>query len=352
MNKNWKDVVVTEEATVLEVISVIDKGSLRIALVVDDDYRLIGTVSDGDIRRGILKHIELNTSISSIVNRSPVFVDKNTELNIIKAKMEKYDITIIPLIDDGLLVGLETLQHLVESNRYDNPVFLMAGGFGTRLQPLTRNCPKPMLKVGDKPILETILLSFIDAGFHDFYISTHFMPEVIKNYFGDGTKWNVRITYVHEESPLGTGGALGLLPDNLPDLPLLLMNGDILTKVDFQQFLSFHNAHDGVATICVREYEHQVPYGVLESDGIQILSMVEKPIHRHFVNAGIYCLSPEVIKSVPKKIKIDLPTHLDLCMKRGQVVNMFPLHEYWLDIGKHEDFSQAQIDVLSFESTT
>jgi len=173
------------------------------------------------------------------------------------------------------------------------------------------------------------------------------MPEVIRNYFGDGDKWGVRITYVHEDTPLGTGGALGLLPNNLPDLPLLLMNGDVLTKVDFQEFLSFHNTHSGISTICVREYEHQVPYGVLEFEGIQIKNMVEKPMHRHFVNAGIYCLNPEVIKSVPKNTKIDLPTLLGQFIEKGDVVNMFPLHEYWLDVGKHDDFKQANVD---FES--
>ena len=348
MNKNWKNVVVTEAATVFDVISVIDKGSLKIALVVDAEFKLIGTVSDGDVRRGILKHVDLNGPVTPIIHHSPVFVEKGTDPKAIKAIMEKHDITLVPVTDNGILVGLETLQHLVESKHFDNPVFLMAGGFGTRLQPLTNNCPKPMLKIGDKPILETILLAFIDAGFHDFYISTHFMPEVIRNYFGDGDKWGVTITYIHEDSPLGTGGALGLLPNNLPDLPLLLMNGDVLTKVDFQEFLSFHNAHAGVSTICVREYDHQVPYGVLEFEGIQIKNMVEKPVHRHFVNAGIYCLNPEVIKSVPKNTKIDLPTLLGQFIENGDAVNMFPLHEYWLDVGKHDDFKQAQVDILGF----
>ncbi|WP_347361358.1 nucleotidyltransferase family protein, partial [Vibrio vulnificus] len=189
---------------------------------------------------------------------------------------------------------------------------LMAGGFGTRLRPLTDNCPKPMLKIGNKPILETVIRSFIKAGFVNFYISTHYMPELIHAHFGDGSEFGVNITYVHEESPLGTGGALGLLPNDLPkDLPLIMMNGDVLTKVDFQRLLDFHVSHDADATMCVREYDYQIPYGVINGEGNKITSMVEKPIQRFFVNAGIYVVSPRVIQSVPENHRIDMPTLLE-----------------------------------------
>ena len=167
--------------------------------------------------------------------------------------MEEHDLLSIPLLSKGKLVGLETLQHLVKRKRIDNPVFLMAGGFGKRLSPLTDNCPKPLLKVGDKPILETILEGFIQSGFFRFYISTHYKSEMIRSYFGDGSKWGVEIRYIHEESPLGTGGALGLLPKDLPDLPLIMMNGDIMTKVDCGA-ADYHNSTNSVATMCVREY--------------------------------------------------------------------------------------------------
>jgi NDP-sugar pyrophosphorylase family protein len=219
----------------------------------------------------------------------------------------------------------------------------MAGGFGTRLKPLTDNCPKPLLKVGDKPILETVLLSFIKSGFHDFYISTHYLPEMIKEYFGDGEKWGVSINYVYEETPLGTGGALGLLPKDLPELPVIMMNGDVLTKVDIEALLAFHNENDANATMCVREYEYQVPFGVIESEGYKIKSMVEKPMQRFHVNAGIYVVGRKIIEQVNNNEVVDMPTLLERYLDKS--VLMFPFHEYWLDIGRIDDFNRAQIDI-------
>ncbi|CDI94752.1 phospho-sugar nucleotidyltransferase [Pseudomonas aeruginosa PA38182] len=223
----------------------------------------------------------------------------------------------------------------------------MAGGFGTRLRPLTHNCPKPLLKVGEKPILEIILERFIGAGFHRFFISTHYMPEMIREHFGDGSRWGVSIRYVHEETPLGTGGALGLLPHHEIDSPLFLMNGDLLTTLNFLNLLEFHTAHGGVATMCVREYEYHVPYGVVQSDGHRISSMVEKPVQKFFINAGIYLLSPGLVKSVKAGTRIDMPTLLEQEIERQQAVNMFPVHEYWLDIGRMEDFVRAQQEFAS-----
>jgi NDP-sugar pyrophosphorylase family protein len=224
----------------------------------------------------------------------------------------------------------------------------MAGGFGTRLRPLTDNCPKPMLKVGDKPILEILVRSFIKAGFVNFYISTHFMPEQIHEYFGNGSGLGVNIVYVHEDSPLGTGGALGLLPDDLPkNLPLIMINGDVLTTVDFKRLLTFHNENQADATMCVREYDYQVPYGVINGEGNKITSMVEKPIQRFFVNAGIYIVSPKVIQSVPANHKIDMPTLLEQHMQKTDNILMFPIHEYWLDIGRMDDFKRAQMDIYT-----
>jgi NDP-sugar pyrophosphorylase family protein len=252
----------------------------------------------------------------------------------------------LPLIDkDRKLVGLTSLHDVLNKHRHDNPVFLMAGGFGTRLRPLTNNCPKPMLKIGDKPILEQILLSFVNAGFHRFYISTHYMPEVIRDYFGNGSEWGVSIQYIHEDEPLGTGGALGLLPHEEIDLPLFMMNGDLLTSLNIHSFLEFHENHGSVATMCVRKYEHQVPYGVITSDGTQIKSMIEKPVHKFFVNAGIYLLNPELVKSVERGVRVDMPTLLEQQIEEGRPVNMFPVHEYWLDIGQMGDFERAQNEV-------
>lgn len=279
--KPWRNALVNVNASLEAAIEVLDKAALRIALIVDDEEKLQGTMTDGDLRRALLKHLPLDTPVCEVMNRKPKTAEQSWTDRRILALMEQYELLQLPVADkNGRVVGLANLHDLLNKHRHDNPVFLMAGGFGKRLRPLTDNCPKPMLKVGDKPILEQILLNFVEAGFHRFYISTHYMPDVIRDYFGNGEKWGVSIQYVHEEEPLGTGGALGLLPHDEIDLPIFMMNGDLLTSLNLHSFLEFHESHGSVATMCVREYEHQVPYGVITSEGTQIKSMVEKPVHR------------------------------------------------------------------------
>ena len=343
--KSWRNALVKADASLEQAIEALDKAALRIALVVDDEGRLAGTLTDGDVRRALLKHRSLSTSVSQVMNPNPKTAEQGWSESRMLSMLEEHDLLQLPLIDkDRKVVGLTSLHDVLNKHRHDNPVFLMAGGFGTRLRPLTNNCPKPMLKVGDKPILEQILLSFVNAGFHRFYISTHYMPEVIRDYFGSGEKWGVSIQYIHEDEPLGTGGALGLLPHEEIDLPLFMMNGDLLTSLNIHSFLEFHENHGSVATMCVRKYEHQVPYGVITSDGTQIRSMVEKPVHKFFVNAGIYLLNPELVKSVERGVRVDMPTLLEQEIEEGRPVNMFPVHEYWLDIGQMGDFQKAQTE--------
>jgi len=348
MSHNWKNILVSPSINIQDVLKVIDKEALQLALVVDSDNYLLGTVTDGDIRRALIHGKPLETTVTEIMFTSPTTVSVETSRNEILEMLDKKGLMSIPILKNGKVVGLETLHHVMNKNKYDNPVFLMAGGFGTRLKPLTDNCPKPLLKVGDKPILETVLLGFIRVGFHKFYISTHYLPEKITNYFGNGEKWGVSIEYVHESKPLGTGGALGLLPNDLPDLPVIVMNGDVLTKVNLEHLLTFHNNNNANATMCVREYEYQVPFGVIESEGHTITSMVEKPLQRFHVNAGIYVISREIIDSVQKNEIIDMPTLLEKHLDNR--VLMFPFHEYWLDIGRIDDFNRAQTDIqtLSF----
>ncbi|MGR5064415.1 nucleotidyltransferase family protein [Photobacterium sp. DNB22_13_2] len=349
MSLCWKSVAIMPKHTIRDALEIINREALRVALVVDDEQRLIGVVTDGDIRRGLLKNLSLSDSVSLVMNEKPMTAKLGTSREVLLALMEKKGILSIPLVDSfGKLAGLETLHTALLQPKYDNPVFLMAGGFGTRLRPLTDTCPKPMLKIGNKPILETVIRSFIKAGFVNFYISTHYMSEQIQAHFGDGSELGVKITYIHEDEPLGTGGALGLLPPDLPEgLPLIMMNGDVLTKVDFQHLLNFHLQNEADATMCVHEYDYQIPYGVINGEGNRITSMVEKPIQRFYVNAGIYVVSPEVIRSVPKNHRVDMPTLLEQHMKKRENVLMFPIHEYWLDIGRMEDFNRAQADILS-----
>ena len=346
MSHCWKNVLIKPTSTLRDALEIINTEALRVALIVDKENCLLGVVTDGDVRRGLLNNLPLTSEVSLVMNSAPQVANVGTPRDELISMMESKGILSIPLLESGRVVGLETLHSMLSLPIYQNPVFLMAGGFGTRLRPLTDTCPKPMLKIGNKPILETVIRSFIKAGFVNFYISTHYMPEQIQQHFGDGSEFGINITYVHEEQPLGTGGALGLLPDSLPkDLPLIMMNGDVLSKIDFQRLLDFHNDNDADATMCVREYEYQIPYGVIEGVGNKITSMVEKPVQRFFVNAGIYVVSPRIIQSVPANYRIDMPTLLDQHMREREKVLMFPIHEYWLDIGRMDDFNRAQVDI-------
>ncbi|MGK0255267.1 MAG: NDP-sugar pyrophosphorylase family protein, partial [Mariniflexile sp.] len=274
---------------------------------------------------------------------TPIVADIKTSKDVLLTTMEEKELLSIPLVENGTVVGLETIHNLLHKPKYDNPVFIMAGGFGTRLKPLTDNCPKPMLNIGDKPILETVILKFIKHGFSNFYISTHYLPDVITDYFGDGSDWGVKIEYVFEESPLGTGGALGLLPKDIPQLPLIMVNGDVLTDIDFNRLLAFHIEMNGIATMCVREYEYQVPFGVVESDGSSLSSMVEKPVYHYRVNAGMYVVEPSLFNLVSINEKIDMPTLLEKHLDKN--VHLFTFHDYWLDIGRKEEFERAQTEI-------
>lgn len=344
--KNWESALISPDSSLEEAISVLDRSALRIAIVVDDKRRLLGTLTDGDVRRALLGHKPLNISVSQVMCASPKVAQRDWSRERVLAVMESTQLLQLPVVDaDGCVIGLETLHGLLDKRLISNPVFLMAGGFGTRLHPLTHDCPKPMLKVGEKPILELILESFIKAGFHKFFISTHYLPEMVRDHFGDGQRWGVSIRYTHEETPLGTGGALGLLPQDEINEPILLMNGDLLTTLNYRDLLAFHNEHQGVATMCVREHEYQVPYGVIQSEGHLIRSMVEKPVQKFFVNAGVYVLSPDLVKQVTRNARLDMPTLLEAAIAKGDMVSMFPVHEYWLDIGRMEDFKRAQDEV-------
>ena len=345
----WKDAIVTPDMTIRETLTVIDKHACRIAFVVGEDNELVGIVTDGDVRRGLLADLTLDEKVIVITNKSPIICsEKEATPENIRKIMKDHRILNLPVVNsDNHLMDVFTYDNLGRNPKRDNPVFVMAGGFGTRLRPLTDNCPKPMLKIGNVPILEHILNRFIENGFHQFYFSTHYLAEQIRDYFGDGSKWNVSITYIHEECPLGTGGALGLLPKDDIKLPMVVINGDVMTKIDFGNLIDFHNKRKSIATMCVMEYVHNIPFGVIDIDGYYVQSMIEKPTHKNFVNAGIYVLNPDIIDSVPLEHKIDLPTVLQGYMDRGEKVSSFPIHEYWLDVGRIDDFELAQRDVIS-----
>jgi dTDP-glucose pyrophosphorylase len=344
---NWKNTILSLTDTVEDAIHTLNKSGMQIALVLDESGKLKGTITDGDIRRGLLRHLGMNALVTEVMNFNPITANISDSQKYILALMKRKDLLQIPILDSNKrVVALETLQQFIDGMSYENPVFLMAGGFGTRLYPLTKEKPKPLLKVGTKPILETILNQFIKAGFKNFFISTHFKSEMIREHFGDGGDWGVSIEYVHEKEPLGTAGALGLLPPGMPDLPVLMMNGDLLTKVNFEHLLAFHHEQKGLATMCVREYDFQVPYGVIEIHDQKIKSIIEKPIHNFFVNAGIYVLEPELINKVDGIGYLDMPSLIEQQLKEGIQINSFPVHEYWLDIGRVDSYERANRDIL------
>jgi dTDP-glucose pyrophosphorylase len=348
--KKWQNSIIHPEASLREAISVVDSAGLRIGLVVDNDGLLLGTLTDGDIRRALLKHSSLGLAVKEVMCAAPRVARIGWSRDKLRSVMEEADLLQMPLLDEkGHVVGLETLHGLMERRVFDNPVFLMAGGFGKRLRPLTDGTPKPLLKVGDKAILELIIERLAQAGFFRFFISTHYLPELIIEYFGDGSRWGVSIEYIHENTPLGTGGALGLLPKERIDRPLLMMNGDLLTTVDYCGLLEFHADQGTRATMCVREYEHQIPFGVVEPDGTYVRQMREKPLEKYFINAGIYVVSPELVQSVMPGVRVDMPELLERELASERKVSMFPMHEYWLDIGQIDDFRRAQCEVRGLD---
>lgn len=345
----WQKVLVQPNSTIREALQKINSGTFRMSIVVGSDGNLQGVVTDGDVRRGLLKGILLDDSVVKVMNSEPVTAQEGISKNELIEIMTTKDLLSIPILRENKVIGLQTLQDAMSNVvKKSNPIFIMAGGFGTRLRPLTDHCPKPMLKIGNKPILEVLVERFKKAGFFNIYISTHFFADKIMEHFGDGQKYGVNITYVHESEPLGTGGALGLLPEGTCDeLPLILINGDVLTNLDFSDLLAYHNKNSATATICAKEYEYQIPYGVIEGHGLRITSMKEKPVHKYFVNAGVYVLEPEVVNSVVKGRYIDAPTVVEEYIEKRDNVFMFPLYEYWLDIGRPEDFKKAQVDYES-----
>jgi len=345
---NWKKTIISPDTLLFDALKVIDKEALRIALVVDEGNNLLGTLTDGDVRRALLKHNSLKIKSSLAMNKKPTTAPDTLSSIELDAIIQAQNLLAIPVVDcDGHLVDMHTLQVLTERRLKDNPVFIMAGGFGTRLKPLTDTCPKPMLNVGGKPILETILENFLEVGFRNFYFSTHYLPEVIEEYFGDGKKFGCSIKYIHEKKPLGTGGAIGLLPKTLPNLPIIMINGDILSKIDFLHLLEDHENKGAIATMCVKQYQYQIPYGVIKDQDGYLMGVDEKPVQSFFVNAGIYVFNPELLKYISVNEKINMPSLLMQRVKENEKVNIFPVHEYWLDIGIHSEFEKAKKDIIN-----
>ncbi|MGE5418055.1 MAG: nucleotidyltransferase family protein [Acidobacteriota bacterium] len=337
----WEKTLVSVDTPILEAIQVIDANSMQIAIVVDENRRLMGTATDGDIRRGILKGVALETPVSQVMNPNPTTVGLNESRESILTIMKARKLHQIPVVDDdGRVVCVEILENVIKAGGRKNPVVLMVGGLGSRLAPLTDDCPKPLLKVGNKPLLETIMGNFIEYGFRKFYFCVNYKGEMIKEYFEDGSRWDVDIQYINEKKRMGTAGALGLLPKR-PTYPLIVMNGDLLTRVNFKQLLDFHQENRSQATMCVREYNFQIPFGVVKIDKHALMGIEEKPVQRMFVNAGIYVLNPCCLDSIPKNTYYDMPDLFKVLIDKKKKTSVFPIREYWMDIGRIDDYERA-----------
>lgn len=338
---DWRSVAIAPEATLGDAIRRIDESAQQMAMVVDADDRLLGMVTDGDVRRALLRGLGMDAPVAEVMNAHPRSLPIGASRAAQIAEMQRASIRQLPLLDEGgRVVALSMLAEQLAPPRRDNLVVLMAGGLGSRLAPLTDDCPKPMLSIGNQPLLQTILENFIAEGFHRFAFSVNYLSEKVEQHFGDGSAWNVSIDYIHETKRLGTAGALSLLPQR-PDAPVIVMNGDLLTKVSFAQMLEFHDHYGASGTMGVRDYEFQVPYGVVATDAHRIARIEEKPIQRFFVNAGMYVLSPEALDLIPSDTFYDMPTLFSTLLENGRETAVFPVREYWLDIGHLADYQRA-----------
>ncbi len=339
--KNMQKITVAPTASIREAMRKIDEGAIKIALVIDVNFKLLGTISDGDIRRAILNETNLDDSIEGIYNKKPIRAYVDTPISELKKLAKRHNVLRVPIVDnDEKLVCLELVEEMSLSCTKPNKVVLMVGGLGTRLRPLTDNTPKPMLHVGGKPILETIIERFSLYGFVDIVMCIGYKSEVIQDYFGDGSAFGVHIEYILEDKRMGTAGALSLLKEKPKD-PFFVMNGDLLTNVNFDHFCDYHLANNSKGTMCVREYDFQVPFGVVNLNGHNIASIEEKPVHNFFVSAGIYMLDPACIDMIPNDTFYDMPTLFEKMIDNQESVISFPLREYWLDIGRLEEYEKA-----------
>ncbi|WII71826.1 nucleotidyltransferase family protein [Bdellovibrio sp. 22V] len=342
--KVTSDIFVSPQDTLRRAMEILDKNLLQICFVLNQEGKLVGALTDGDIRRALLKSPNMDQKVVDVMNKSPRAISEGLSRSEVLAKMRQWRIRHLPVLDStGRVVRIEGSDELFGLIKRENKVILMVGGFGKRLSPLTDSIPKPLLKVGGRPILETIVRRFSELGFYKFVFVVNYRAEMIKEYFANGEKWGVAIEYLHEDIPLGTCGGLSIMPD-IPKEPFFVMNGDILTRANFSEMLDAHSFTGAAATMVVREHYIEIPYGVVRVDGDNILSIEEKPRERTFVNAGIYILSPEALKHIPQGQFFDMPNLFTALKQENKSVRCYKLKDYWVDIGRLEDFHRAQAE--------
>lgn len=356
MPRDLNTLCVDAASTIRDAVACIEANHLGIALVVDGDRRLVGTITDGDVRRGLLAGIDLEAPLRVLLDRKrdsalpyPVTAPLDADRSLLLKLLQQHGVAHLPLVDeDRRVVGLVTRNDFLPDQTLSLQALIMAGGKGTRLRPLTEETPKPMLPLGGRPLMEIMIEQLRSAGVRRVNVSTHHNRNKFSRYFGDGRDFGVEISYVEEDQPLGTAGALRLMEPRRDTL--LVINGDILTQVDFRAMLAYHREHSADLTVAVRRNTFEVSYGVVESDGPRVQRVTEKPVLEFFVNAGIYLIEPAAYDFVPSSLQFDMTDLIRRLVDGGRVVVSFPIHEYWLDIGRHADYQRAQKDIDAWRS--
>jgi dTDP-glucose pyrophosphorylase len=339
----WSKSVLYNDATIIEAINVLNISGLQIVLIVDRNQRFLGTISDGDIRRGLLKGLKLEHALTQIVNHNPIVVPITFDSSTVIQIMQSNGIRQIPIVDENnRLIGLHLWDKISLPASRPNIFIIMAGGRGARLGAQTENCPKPLLLVSGKPILEHIINRAKAEGFTHFVLAIHYLGYMIESYFGNGKKLGVKIEYLRENSPLGTAGALNLLSP-IPSLPFVVTNCDVITDVNYGALLDFHEKQNAGATMAVKLHVWENPYGVVKTEGNEIIGFEEKPIIQSTINAGIYVLDPISLKFIRKSEPCDMPLLFEKIRSSSLKVCAYPIHEHWLDIGQPEDLKKARV---------
>jgi dTDP-glucose pyrophosphorylase/CBS domain-containing protein len=344
--RRLENAVICPTTSITEAIALLDKAGTGALVLCTKDQIVCGLLTDGDIRRAIMQGKSMDAPCDSIASRKPIVAPRSIATGEALQLMNQYDINHLPVVDaENRVVEFLLRKDLVTDVRLGLSAVIMAGGYGKRLLPLTESVPKPMLPVGDRPLLELTLQQLRRAGIRDVRLTTHYLPESIVNHFGDGEDFGVRLNYLNEDHPMGTAG--GLRQMKRPDCPFLVINGDILTGLPFQEMLAYHRKHRAVLTVGVRKYDMQVPFGVIECEDVRITALQEKPSFSFFINAGTYLLEPSACDHIPQGRSFDMTDLIQKLLKAGLPVVSFPIMEYWLDVGRHEDYQKAQEDVLN-----
>jgi dTDP-glucose pyrophosphorylase len=338
----WQRAILSPDATIQQAISNLDQVAVKIVLIVNEAGELEGTISDGDIRRGLLKGLGLGSPITNVIHRNALVVPPDMGREMIMQLMTANKIQQIPAVDEHRrVVGLHLWDQITTPPARANLMVIMAGGMGTRLRPYTENCPKPMLPVAGKPMLEHIIERAKLEGFSHFALAVHYLGHMIEEHFGNGERFGVRIDYVRETTPLGTAGALSLLQPR-PDAAFVVTNGDVITDIRYGELLDFHLRHKAAATMAVRVHEWQHPFGVVQLQGVEIVGFEEKPVARSHINAGVYALDPSVLDALSADARCDMPTLFERLQAEVKRTVAYPMHEPWLDVGRPADLEQVR----------